>query len=254
MPASAWLANGDGIGLLFDGNISYGTYSSLGFPSGNSTITYSAWINPSAIASYPIIGYGNNGTGTWVILYMNATGKVTLEFGNSAGLVASTTTMIANTWYHVAATYDRTKTQIVINGVIEASTAYTTANININRDTDSTPVGGLGSYFSSFGTLGSSSGSIKRYPAWNGLLDDIRVYNRALTLSEIKLLAAKRGQGLKPINYFEEAESQLYPLANTPAKIFGNYGGTWVQGKSYANVNGVWNRGQIHTKTDVWNS
>jgi hypothetical protein len=75
-------------------------------------------------------------------------------------------------------------------------------------------------------------------------IDDVRLYNRALTLSEIRLLASRRGIGLSPLP--DRAVS-------LPRKLSINVGGTWRPADAYVhdgtafrlseakiNVGGVW--------------
>jgi hypothetical protein len=79
---------------------------------------------------------------------------------------------------------------------------------------------------------------------WDGYLDDIRIYDRAITLSEIRLLASRRGIGLTPLP--DRA-------AGMPRKLSINVGGTWRPADAYVhdgtafrlseakiNVGGVW--------------
>jgi hypothetical protein len=79
---------------------------------------------------------------------------------------------------------------------------------------------------------------------WDGYLDDIRIYNRALTAPEIRLLASRRGIGLSPLP--DRA-------AGMPRKLSVNVGGTWQPADAYVhdgtafrlseakiNVGGVW--------------
>ena len=61
--------------------------------------------------------------------------------------------------------------------------------------------------------------------------DDIRLYNRALTLSEIRLLASRRGIGLTPLP--DRA-------AGLPRRFSVNVGGTWRAADAYVNVGGDW--------------
>jgi hypothetical protein len=63
-----------------------------------------------------------------------------------------------------------------------------------------------------------------------GAIDDIRVYNRALTLSEIRLLSTRRGIGLVP-----QRQRRYYPR-----KPWINVGGTWKNADMYKNVGGEW--------------
>jgi len=69
---------------------------------------------------------------------------------------------------------------------------------------------------------------------WPGLLDDIRIYNRVLTLSEIRLLASRRGIGLSPL---PDRGGGL------PRKMSVNVGGTWRAGDAYVNTGSGWRLG-----------
>jgi len=92
--------------------------------------------------------------------------------GSTATLVASSGTLATNTWYHVATTYDGATIKLYLNGVLVGSTNKTGAlntssavGVDIGRNPDS-------------------------YGYLSGKLDDMRVYNRALTASEITTLSA----------------------------------------------------------------
>jgi hypothetical protein len=66
------------------------------------------------------------------------------------------------------------------------------------------------------------------------LLDDIRLYSRALTAPEIRLLASRRGIGLQPLP--DRA-------AGLPRKLSVNVGGTWRDGDAYVNTGSGWRLG-----------
>jgi hypothetical protein len=68
----------------------------------------------------------------------------------------------------------------------------------------------------------------------NGAMDDIRIYSRALTLPEIRLLASRRGIGLQPLP--DRA-------AGMPRKLFVNDAGTWRDGDAYVNTGSEWRLG-----------
>ncbi|WP_035615382.1 LamG-like jellyroll fold domain-containing protein [Haloferula sp. BvORR071] len=83
----------------------------------------------------------------------------------------------ANTWFHVAATYDRTQMRVYVNGEEVASQAQTAA---IPTTTNALNIGTK--------TTGSTAGD-----HMNGYLDDVRLYSRALAANEIALLASQSG-------------------------------------------------------------
>jgi len=67
-----------------------------------------------------------------------------------------------------------------------------------------------------------------------GQIADVRVYNRVLTLSEIRLLASRRGIGLQPL---PDRGGGL------PRKLSVNVGGTWRDGDAYVNTGSGWRLG-----------
>jgi hypothetical protein len=137
-----------------------------------SAFTVSAWVKPS-----------NLGGGFETILDQNPTGgndNYFLEINanqadcgfhgqpvNGFQIITMTGTLSNNNWYHLACVYDRTAhtLSIYVNGTLNNSMAETN-----NLDTNTGP-----SY------IGTGNGS-----QWfAGTIDDVRVYNRALSASEI---------------------------------------------------------------------
>ena len=112
--------------------------------------------------------------------YQGTNSKIMFRINGSIsednGQITSSTDLAAGTWYHVAATYDRTNMKIYINGVLEKTNSFTPA-INTNAD----PLH-IGSYYDTS-------------HRFNGLIDDVRIYNTALSNDEIRDLASKAPPG-----------------------------------------------------------
>jgi len=87
--------------------------------------------------------------------------------GACCTFVSSTSALPANTWTHVAATYDGTRIRFYVGGVLVASQAVT-GSYQVN--TSPLWIGGNAVYGEHF----------------KGKLDDIRVYSRALTPAEVQ--------------------------------------------------------------------
>jgi len=85
-----------------------------------------------------------------------------------------TTPLSLNTWYHVAVTYDREYLRLWVNGVNVKSLAKTESMV-----ADTYPV-----------RIGSYRGIDEFF---HGIIDEVRIYNRALSQSEIKRLMYLRG-------------------------------------------------------------
>jgi hypothetical protein len=123
------------------------------------------------------------------------------KWGGGVVCTATTLPLSATTWYHCAFTYDGTNSALYVNGVACTLTGVTTPQTG-------TP-------------------SIVRVGSWgsgeyfNGQIDDVRIYNRALTQAEITQVY--RGTW------------KLRPIA------FVNLSGTWDRVKMMdANVSGTW--------------
>jgi hypothetical protein len=84
-----------------------------------------------------------------------------------------------NTWYHLIFTRQSNSVQAFVNGRQSSSGAKTV--------TGDFSIAYIGRY--------QDTGNVYD---WDGQLDDIRIYNRALTEPEIRLLASRRGIGLQP--------------------------------------------------------
>jgi hypothetical protein len=110
-------------------------------------------------------------------------GSYALEFGIHNGqdwayLKSSTERWAANTWYHVAVTWGSAGMKIYINGALENSSA------------DRRLPAGFGSNFrigqnSSFKANGQGG-------AWYGRIDDVRVYGRAISDTEVRAIYAQQ--------------------------------------------------------------
>jgi Leucine-rich repeat (LRR) protein len=127
--------------------------------------------------------------------------KFTFQVTSSAGVTAeleSTNTLTTNVWYHVAAVRGTNFTQLYVNGQFQVQTNATSAQ----------SYGTLPLYF---GTSGQSY--------WNGLLkgtlDEVSLYNRALSASEIAAIYAANTSGkCKAVNITLQPQSQTNVLGS----------------------------------------
>ncbi|MCD8498207.1 MAG: hypothetical protein LRZ85_09190 [Alphaproteobacteria bacterium] len=120
-----------------------------------------------------------------VILYGRAGGGAAgAQIRDNAGAVVQvfgTTNIQDGQWYHVAITKTATVLKIYVNGVMENSTPHT-----LTGDFDTGSVHRL---------IGKHAwGGVDRSFS-NGLIDDVRVYNRALTDADVSTLYGGSGSG-----------------------------------------------------------
>ena len=87
--------------------------------------------------------------------------------GGAGHTVQSSVGLTVNAWYHIAGTYDGSTMNIYVNGQLVGSAS---ASGNINGYTGPLRLAANG-----------SGGEV-----WNGKIDDVRVYSRALSQAEIQ--------------------------------------------------------------------
>jgi len=108
--------------------------------------------------------------------------KFIFGFGNSSTeRIVSTSTFPAGQWYHVAATYDGTTFKLYVNGVLEGTMALTKTIVY-----DASIPWTIGSTAAPFRNLGAPR-------TFNGVIDEVEFFNRALSQGEIQAIY-KRGK------------------------------------------------------------
>jgi hypothetical protein len=162
-----------GQALLFDGNTSYIDTADVDI---TDTITVSAWINPSIsiTSSFGYLGIINKGRVTaWAFGHGGGNNDLDVRFNNSEVAATANNVYSPNVWAHVAFTYDKNagSNQVIIyvNGVQKATGTYSTA---IGTNSNKIAIG-----------VEQDGGDY-----WPGAIDEIRIYSRALSPSEIQQL------------------------------------------------------------------
>ena len=146
--------------------------SSLGFLV-NSGFTVSIWCNISNLTNVlQIIGKRANGSPNfnWQIAYGGGNGP---NFGSGTGPglyngAFSPDFLLTNNWYHIVGKFDNGLWKIYVNGILKGSNN----SANVNTDSN-TPI---------------SIGNSGNFEPFYGSLDDIGIWNRALTEQEILAL------------------------------------------------------------------
>jgi len=174
------------MGLEFDGdNANRIEVTHAAKLEGMSALSIAAWVLPRNIASYEgmsIVSKRNAwGDGDvynlfiWTDQLVN--GRVN---ANDTNIGLSTTTIEDNTWYHITLVFDGQgnageKIRLYINGVLESSDNHPDNAVN---------QGGAPVWI---GELDPNRGF-----AWDGIIDEVRLYNHAL--SEVEILSAMAGK------------------------------------------------------------
>ncbi len=136
-------------------------------------LTLSSWIEPNSLnAEQGILGKGTNTTSTGYALHHKVlnpekTGVSLQNLSTSSTTFINTSQLSINNWHHLLATYNGSELKLYLNGVL-VNTTTTNIQLVSNSLTDLF----IGSEFSNF-----------RY--FNGKIDDVGIWNRALTEQEI---------------------------------------------------------------------
>jgi hypothetical protein len=163
---NAYTAGVNGQAFYFD------SISFLTLPTNiNSTVyTLAVWIKPNSVAGGAVVGSADaNGYRSAVLLSAGAiAGIYNTGSGNSAKF--TTETISTNAWFHVAVSHSNASVMVYINGVYKSVGSAT---------------------FLSTGT--PNTAYIAKNPhvsanPYSGLADDVLIFNRALTQSEITQL------------------------------------------------------------------
>ena len=155
-----WTTGVAGNGLQFNGTSAYVNAGTVSL----SSFTISAWVNMSSSQS----GWGS------IVMKQNSfglevqNGTVYANIGNGATWNNTVSTpLTAGAWKHVVQTYDGTTNRIYVDGVLKASGtgAFTNASSNL--------------------LIGSWNTTSEFF---NGKIDEVQVYNKALTSTEVQSL------------------------------------------------------------------
>jgi hypothetical protein len=130
----------------------------LAFGTGAFTIEFWYYSNDTGVSNLIYDGRPAGLNGAYVTI-SKSTGNVITFYTNTANQITGTTSLAANTWYHIAVARSGTSTKLFINGTQEGST-YTDSNDYINGT--SRPIIGAG-------------GNILGNLPLNGYIDDLRV-------------------------------------------------------------------------------
>ncbi|CAB4566108.1 MAG: hypothetical protein F2555_02190 [Actinobacteria bacterium] len=157
---------GSSKGLSLNGN-SYLQASS--YPStlnGNNPYTIATWFKTASAGNGGILGYGTSSTCQGNNLRLN--GSTNLHsYWYGCDLTSSTVPNFVGTWHHVAVTYDGTTLKFYYDGAfLNSGTGQTRATTGTNF------------------YLGKTTADV----AFNGVLDEVALYTKALTLAEVQSL------------------------------------------------------------------
>jgi PKD repeat protein len=164
--SATWVTTGRfGRALSFNGSSSWITVNDANSLDLTTGMTIEAWVYPIALSGWRSVIMKESTNDEVYSLYANVP---QVAIVTSEGLVnVSTSSLPLNRWTHLAGTYDGATQRLYVNGVQVASKSRTGA---MAASTRPLRIGGdslWGEYF-------------------QGLIDEVRIYNRALTATQIQ--------------------------------------------------------------------
>lgn len=147
------------------------------------------WMKFSSLNSGSSLGGGlvsqhryanNTGMGITIKYVSSTTGYISVNTGTGSARTYNTycgkTLLQANTWYHVGYTYDGSNIRLYVNGILEATHAFTGMSV---------PSDYISVYCWSMENSTIDSAVHTNY-RFNGAINDVRLYDHCLSAKEIK--------------------------------------------------------------------
>jgi hypothetical protein len=156
-----------------------------GVVSTNAAFSACAWVKFNSVNSYNSVLAANGANVPGLVLNRDAAGQFAVDMrasdstGSTGYHVIGTTTVATGTWYHVCGIYDGSKDHLYVNGSEEGTAQTVSATWNAT-----------GNF-----TIGAALWSAALVNYVDGTIDDVRVYNIALSATQVKALANGRYAG-----------------------------------------------------------
>jgi hypothetical protein len=192
----SYLAFSNSLGIAYSSTAKVGSYSlNLTNPSSGALTSYvnysltpttfpiltiSFWLYTTSVLTCSVLGFNNGASTPGPDFGINGSGQLLWAFyttGSTTGaLVGAGSAIVANAWNHVAITFNSSTstTQYYFNGASVGSSAIT-GSLSLNGGGNLTNL-----LFGSYAVAG--------VPGFNGLIDDFRLYNQALTSSQVSAI------------------------------------------------------------------
>jgi hypothetical protein len=165
--------------------------------------TVSMWVRPSGFnAAGYLLGHCLVDWSNRIQLYLNSSGALGLGLGNNHSLNTGITTLAVNTWYNVVLTWDGANYVVYVNGASKASGTYS-GLVGLASTID---IGNDDTYVHNEG--------------FNGTIDEVQVYNRAVTAAEATGLynGVVAGTVIPTIGYWNFNETSGTTAADSSGK------------------------------------
>lgn len=224
-----WTGSENGAAFNFTGSsTSFASAGTLNNDAFSVPFAVSAWVYNLSLAGNPDAGLvakidtnpsGSSQYNGWGLL-INSSGQPWAYWASGTRATATANVTGVRRWQHLLMQWTGAAVEIYINGRRNVSSATAVAPSAASANLE------IGRY------RAVSADTLNR--SVSGLVDDVRVYRRALTPGEVLMLASQRGIGLVPTRHRR---------ASLLAQFWLNVAGTWKTAKPWINVGGTWRQG-----------
>jgi len=213
-PATDWVQDGERAALDFDGVDDYTDCGNSSILNPTGVITWSLWCMPYVAQDAKcIISKTNTSDFSNIIRTYTSPNSWAFTYGNKQIYVSNTLTVAK--WQHVVGTYDGTDVKLYVDGIERGFVTQT----------------GLSSNPSYSLRIGSNNGN----GYFNGIIDNVLVYNRALSSDEVKQLYNETKDGsygslIKPkkqLHYFRDDKYGTSNYTSVPTIITSKKSPSW---------------------------
>ncbi len=202
---ATWVKGTFGTALHFGGRDAYITIPAVAGLDGSSELTLEAWVFWEGTGKYPNIVTG----GTWCpggFLLFVADNDCSFRLGKPGTKWSETSASVVRftpgCWYHLAATFQRPTVQTYVDGRLVATVEW------------DYPIGYSGDL--QIGTWGNPQA------CHHGLIDEVKLFNRALSADEILADFQRTAAGRDPVPAGRAAYEKLPPQPLVPAVTLEN--------------------------------
>ena len=204
-----WSSGLIGGALEFDGDNDYVDVPALTGAGVSDAVTVSGWVRPNALpgAGNLVAIYNHDAWAAGLVHFQFSGDKLLLAVNSGGDYLLSDSTFSPGQWYHVAAVYEAD-----VNGAAEPNgvkSIYINGVLDVSLDvTVSTQVN-----LAQAGSIGSWGGTTRFF---DGLIDDLRIYDRVLSDEEILALSIPwAGGGTASDPYQIGTKAELLYLAKS---------------------------------------
>ncbi len=160
-----WTTQGE---ISFDGNNDAVEINTATLNISNGTVAL--WVNPRGFSKskHYLFGHLTQPANNRIQLFCNASGTLGVGLGNNASTNTNIQTLNTQEWYHIALTWSNTSYAVFVDGQQKASGTF--SGISAKQ---------------TYADIGNSGNRSQLSEAFYGRIDEVRLYNRAISADEV---------------------------------------------------------------------